>query len=1111
MVHTLTSQNKVKCLLFFFIKIAISKKTIIPANTEVIAKGKLIGDSSHIMNALVEPFISKHTETLLVAKALVDPSNGNIPVRIANITDQDKTINKLTYTATCEIVRVNDEDSDICRVFQTSECDDNYPEIPTHLQDLCARSCINIDDFQLEQVKSILIKHKNTFSKTKNDLGRATAIRHKINTGTALPIKQQPRRLPFSKREEVDREIQRLLDCGLIEPSKSPWAAPIVLVKKKDGSSRLCIDYRMLNNVTLKDSYPLPRIDDSLDALRGAKWYSVLDLSSGYFQVEMDQDDKEKTAFTTTRGLFHFNVMAMGLCNGVATFQRLMEYVLFGLNWQTCLIYIDDIIIFADSFESHLSRLSEVLDKIASHGLKVSPKKCHLFQEKVSFLGHIVSRDGIATDPMKIETIKTWPIPKNIKGVRSFLGTCSYYRRFIKDFATIAKPLHRLTEKSLRFEWTNECDKSFHELKLALMSSPILGYPDMAKPFILDTDASGYGVGAVLSQLENGKEMVVAYYSKSLSKTERQYCVTRRELLAVVMGIKHFHHYLYGTKFLVRTDHSALNWLLRFRNPEGQMARWLEVLNTYNFEVRHRPGRLHGNADGLSRRPCFPCNHCNKQDQNEFNNTDIDRCVKITQETDSSQNNETEKASITTWLVQKTNVEIKEAQKADQILTVLHDMKSKGTGRPKWQDIAIQNTHVKRYWSQWDRILLQDDILYRKWFNTNTEDTVLQLMVPQIWQKEILELLHDRPMSGHLGINKTIARVQQRFYWLDYKLDITKLINGCQLCGARKQPPRKAKGKMMQYHVGAPMERVALDIVGPFPISNHGNKYILVVTDYFTRWVEGYPMANAETTTIVDLFITNFICRFGVPRQIHTDQGRQFESGLFKELCRKLSIDKTRTTAFRPQSDGLVERFNRTLEDILSKYINKNQKDWDEQLPFALMAYRSSVQETTKFSPSLLMLGREVELPIDIIYGTHPQHSEFSVKNKATNDYVDKLQNQMWKVHEKAKSNILKASGNQKRQYDVKYYQNKYKVGDAVWLHTFNRTKYKSPKLQRNWDGPYFIVAVLSDLIYKIQKSTLSKSQVIHHDRLKPYYGEVANWVVKQNDENQRTESSEGQ
>lgn len=306
---------------------------------------------------------------------------------------------------------------------------------------------------------------------------------------------------------------------------------------------------------------------------------------------------------------------------------------------------------------------------------------------------------------MKIETIKTWPIPKNIKGVRSFLSTCSYYRRFIKDFATIAKPLHKLTEKSLMFEWTNDCDKSFHELKLALMSSPILGYPDMAKPFILDTDASGYVVGAELSQLENDKEVVVAYYSKSLSKTERQYCVTRRELLAVGMVIKHFHHYLYGTKFLVRTDHGALNWLLRFKNPEGQMARWLEVLNTYIFEVRHRPGRLHGNEDGLSRRPCFPCNHCNKQDQNEFNNTDIDRCVKITQKTDSSQNNETEKSSIT-WLVQKTKVEIKEAQKADQILTVLYDMKSRDTERPKWQDIVIQNTHVKRYWSQWDRILL---------------------------------------------------------------------------------------------------------------------------------------------------------------------------------------------------------------------------------------------------------------------------------------------------------------------------------------------------------------------------------------------------------------------
>ena len=575
--------------------------------------------------------------------------------------------------------------------------------------------------------------------------------------------------------------------------------------------------------------------------------------------------------------------MAMGLCNGVATFQRLMEYVLAGLNWQTCLIYIDDIIVFADSFESHVQRLHEVLNKLAENGLKVSPKKCHLFQDQVTFLGHVVSRDGVATDPEKVEAIKSWPSPKNIKEVRAFLGTSSYYRKYQKNFASIAKPLHRLTEKNVKFDWTETCEDAFQQLKTLLSTAPVLAYPDMTKPFILDTDASGFGVGAVLSQKSGEKEDVIAYFSKSLSKAERQYCVTRRELLAVVSAVKHFHHYLYGSEFLVRTDHGALNWLLRFKNPEGQMARWLEVLSTYNFEVQHRPGRLHNNADGLSRRPCYPCNYCNRQDQKEFMNTDLDGTVRMTRKTDSDV-----ESDVTSWIGNLTNEEISEAQKQDETLKILHKMKSESDAKPTWQTVAIQNSKFKKYWSQWYCIYLENNVLYRKWTDTLTNETIKQLLVPNIWQDEVLELLHNSQTAGHLGVHKTTTRAQIRVYWAGYKEDILNWIRKCAMCSSRKQPPRKAKSKMKVYNVGAPMERVALDILGPLPLSEKGNKYALIVSDYFTRWAEGYPMPNMETKTIVDNFVLNFICRFGVPKQIHTDQGRQFESALFKELCNKL-------------------------------------------------------------------------------------------------------------------------------------------------------------------------------------------------------------------------------
>ncbi|CAC5404175.1 unnamed protein product [Mytilus coruscus] len=386
-----------------------------------------------------------------------------------------------------------------------------------------------------------------------------------------------------------------------------------------------------------------------------------------------------------------------------------------------------------------------------------------------------------------------------------------------------------------------------------------------------------------------------------------------------------------------------------------------------------------------------------------------------------------------------------------------------------------------------------NDVLYGKWIHTTTEQTILQLIVPNVWKQDILEMLHNDLQSEHLGIHKTTARVQNRFYWLGYKQDVITHLQNCIVCNSRKRSSRRSKSKMKQYNVGAPLERVAMDLVGPFPLSYRGNKYALVVSDYFIKWAEGYPLPDMEAQTVADSFIKNFICRFGIPRQIHTDQGRQFESKLFKELCEKLRIHKTRTTAFRPQSDGLVERLNRSLENIISKYVGKNQRDWDEQLPWALMAYRSSEHETTKLSPCMLMLGREIELPIDLIYG---QRDEFPNETETTNAYVQKVQTLIWDVQQKARKNIITASNRQKRQYDLRANQNSYKVGDSVWLNILARVKHISPKLQKQWDGPYIITEVISDVIYRIQKSPNSKFQVVHHDRLKRFYGKVDNGFV---------------
>ena len=395
-----------------------------------------------------------------------------------------------------------------------------------------------------------------TFFSQEYNLGHTSKLCHSIDTGSAPPIHQHVRRIPPAQRTLVKDLLDDMLHKDIIQPSQSPWASPIVLARKKDGSVRFCVDYRKVNEVTRKDAYPLPRINDTLETLSDSKIFSTLDLASGYWQVVLTENDRQKTAFCTTEGLYEFKVMPFGLCNAPATFQRLMDIVLTGLQWTSCLVYLDDIIVLGRTFTEHLSNLGSVFSRIRDAGLKIKPEQCSFLKEKVKYLSHIVSKEGIAADPEKTATVKTWPTPTSTKEVQQFLGLANYYRRFIKDFAQIAKPLHKLTERTSSFLWTTECQKSFEILRHLLSSPPILSYPDFIKPFILDTDASNDGIGGVLSQLDkDGREHVVAY-GRLLTKPERNYCVTRKELLAVVTFVTHFRTYLLGHTFTLRTDHA---------------------------------------------------------------------------------------------------------------------------------------------------------------------------------------------------------------------------------------------------------------------------------------------------------------------------------------------------------------------------------------------------------------------------------------------------------------------------------------------------------------------------------------------------------------------------
>ena len=1082
-------------------RIVIHDTVIIPPRHEVIVAGKVKGGKPSCEEMVTEPNEEfQSCKELMVAKALIKVDEF-VPIRLVNFSSETKTVQADTVVATgqpvsgvVEIESRNDQDTcgHINKVAHGVDKTDT--EIPAHLEDLWERSKDELDEAQQLEVKSLLIDNASTFAKSKSDLGTTNLVQHKIFTGDAAPIKQPPRRVPLASREVTNREVDQMLEIGTVRPSTSPWSSPVVLVKKKDGSVRFCVDYRRLNEISRKDSYPLPRIDDSLDTLSGSEWFSTLDLASGYWQVKMHPDDAEKTAFSTPKGLFEFTVMPFGLVNAPATFERLMEVTLSGLHWQTCLIYIDDIIVFGPDFRTHISRLSEVLNRIRKAGLKLSPKKCKLLHSKVEFLGHVVSREGISTDPSKVKAIQDWPIPLDLTGVRSFLGTCSYYRRFIKGYANIAKPLHQLAEKNRKFFWSPECQEAFDQLKLELSQSPILGYPCEKGMYILDTDASGYGIGAVLSQIQSEEERVITYHSRSLTKAERNYCVTRRELLAVVDAIKHCHHYLYGREFIVRTDHASLNWLMRFKNPEGQIARWIQILGTYNFKIEHRMGRKHGNADGLSRKPpCSPCTYCDRKESKDLltEGSGISRMVRaLTYDklvpTDISNSD----LLVESWSPEQ----LHQWQAEDVHLKKVFCWKEADL-RPNWSDIEKEGPEIRSLWCHWETFKFVNNVIYRVMETDERSVSLKQLVAPSAIRQEIFKHLHSHRTGGHPGNQRSRTAIQSRFWWPNMRSDISLWCQTCEPCQFRKQAKKK-KVPLKQSPVGAPMERMAIDILSLPTITEDGNTCILVVCDYFTKWVQAIALPDHTAYTVADALVVEVFLKFGTPLVLHSDQGTEFQSELMKEICRLLEIKQTRTSPYHPQSDGLVERFNRTLLDMLSKVCAENPTTWDHHLPYVMCAYRSTQHSSTGCSPNMLMLGREIALPIDLMLGQHDEDYPYT----CSIEYVEWIKGSMRENFELVRNRLERVAETQKKHYDKRAELRKFDIGD--WVLRVYPPNMSKNKLNYRHIGPFLVTKKLGEVNYSIQKSRNSVPITVHVNDLKQYFGEnmPVNWLPNTHD-----------
>ncbi|CAF5042976.1 unnamed protein product, partial [Rotaria magnacalcarata] len=465
----------------------------------------------------------------------------------------------------------------------------------------------DLNSEQVVQLENLLLQYRACFNEKP---GRTSLTQHHIDTGNSKPIKLRPYRVSPVRQNTIFSQIQQMLTDGIIEPANGPYAAPVTLQPKKDGSLRFCVDFRQLNSVTVRDVYPIPRIDDTLDQLRTAKYFTSMDLKSGFWQIELDEESRPKTAFVTHAGLYHFTVMPFGLTNAPATFQRLMDLVLGGLKWSCALVYLDDIIVYSPTFSSHLQHLESVLQQIQENGLTLHLSKCQFCKTKLRYLGHVVSQTGIEPDPEKIRAVRDYLVPTRLKEVRTFLGLTSYYRRFIKNYAAIAEPLISLTRNSDNkpFQWTSLCQQAFDHLRHLLIEAPIIAYPQFDKTFILQLDASDFGLSAILAQKlvdDDGvqREHVIGYASRTLTSSERKFSPTERECLAIVYGCSHFRPYLEGVRFTILTDHKALKWLHQTKDLNSRLARWAMQIAAYDVDIQHRSGADNTNCDALSRAP----------------------------------------------------------------------------------------------------------------------------------------------------------------------------------------------------------------------------------------------------------------------------------------------------------------------------------------------------------------------------------------------------------------------------------------------------------------------------------------------------------------------------
>ena len=946
------------------------------------------------------------------------------------------------------------------------------------------------------QIKELVSEYKNIFAESENDMSYTTLMDHDIILDTDIPIQDGARSIPLNLQPIAEKEIQKLMDQKIIQPSDSPYHSPAFLVKKPGGPGyRLVSDFRNLNEHVIRSSQSLPDIEQMLAQWSGCTLFCKLDFLRSFYQARLTEKSRKYTS-SSIKGvgpLFEYLRLPCGISSAPGFFQSLVEKTFLGLKGSVVQTYIDDCLTAHRTFQGMINNLRLIFERIAKANLLLRTDKCSIFQESVKFLGYIVNKDGLAVNHEKIEAITKMLPPKNVKGIKSYLGMTGYFRKFIKDYATIAEPLTRLLKKSVKFKWGKDQQQAWQTLNNKLTHSPILRHPILSKDFTLVTDCSSYCAGAVLMQSgDDGQLHPVSYSSKILTPAQQKYSAFERELLALKIFCEKYRIYLINKEFTVIVDNSALLHLNKIRNIEHspKLWRWFQQLSQYKFTVIHRPGKDNP-ADGVSR--LVRNNDVRLAQLPKTSEVDAPSVLQLQEEVHlepqeeqskritSSNSNEAVPVivNVNEIMVECTDSTVKEEQQKDPTLSLVFKWLEVGQKPSRCNDLSPE---AYTYHNSFARLKLKDGLIYRSWEKISSEDPTDLLCIPTSLQNKVIGLCHEIPMSGHYGAEKTISRIQSRYYFVKMKEKVELYIDNCHPCFKRRTPNKKPRATLTPYNGTGPNHIIAIDIMENCP-PVQGYHAILVIMDRFTCWAEAIPLRRTRAEEVAAALINTWITRYGIPQQIHSDKAPAFEtSALIKSLYQLMGITKTVNTSYRAMENGGCERMIKTLKNLLFKYCQTKPKRWLELLNTIMFAYRTAIHSTTKYSPFWLTFGRVPRLPVDVMMGTLAQTQEFqNIGEYAFNLYHDLRETYSF-VHE----NLKCAQRSMKKRYDKNANIVTYKEGDYVYLWRATPPDISYKKYYCNWKGPYLIAKQLTAHKYKILlDAKKDKYDIVHFEKLK--------------------------